>query len=193
MSIFAVPSWGIFNLWIMPVLYSLPILFTIIFRERIFEPTLSKFNRSRSSFEMNFFIITKFLMLGYFLYSSVVPIHIGTVFGVIGLILYIFGYVTYTTAWITIARSEKGKIYSNGPFRYSRHPIYLSSAVQFIGAGFLSHSLFYLGFSIIVGVSHMLNALAEERICLDVFGNEYKQYMDSTSRWLGRRLKKPGK
>jgi protein-S-isoprenylcysteine O-methyltransferase Ste14 len=190
MSIFAVPSLGIFNLWIMPVLYSLPILFTITFRKRIFEPTSSNFNSSSNSFEKNLFIISKFLMLGYFLYSIVVPIHLGTVFGMIGLTLYIIGYVIYTTAWITIANSEKGKIYSNGPFRYSRHPIYFSSAIQFVGAGFISQSWLYLGFSIIVGISHMRNAFVEEQICSDVFGDEYKQYMDCTPRWFGWRFKK---
>ena len=193
MSIFADPSLGIFNLWIITVLYSLPILFTITFRQRIFEPTSSKFNSSRNSFEKNLFITSKFLMLGYFLYSIVVPIHLGTVFGVIGLTLYIIGYVIYTTSWITIAKSEKGKIYSNGPFRYSRHPIYFSSAVQFVGAGFISQSWVYLGFSIIVGISHMRNAFVEEQICSEVFGDEYKQYMDCTPRWFGWRLKKPGK
>jgi protein-S-isoprenylcysteine O-methyltransferase Ste14 len=191
MSIFAEHSLGIFNLWIMAVLYSLPILFTITFRKRVFKPTASTFNSSRSSFEKNLFIISKFLMLGYFLYSIVVPVHLGTVFGLVGFTIYIIGYVIYTTAWITIAKSEKGKIFSNGPFRYSRHPIYFSSAVQFIGAGIISQSWFYLGLSILVGISHMRSALAEEQICAEIYGDEYKQYMARTSRWFGWRFFKP--
>jgi protein-S-isoprenylcysteine O-methyltransferase Ste14 len=133
------------------------------------------------------FIISKFLMLGYFLYSIVVPVDLCTVSGMIGLTIYIIGYVIYTSAWITIAASEKGKVFSNGPFRYSRHPIYFSSAVQFIGAGFISQSWFFLGLSILVGLSHMRNAFVEEKICEETFGDEYKQYMIHTSRWFGWR------
>ena len=185
MSIFADHSWGIFNLWMMAVLYSLPILLTITFRKRVFATTSSRFNSSRSSDEKKYFIISKILMLIYFLYSIVVPAHLGTVVGMIGLTLFIIGFVIYTTAWITIARSEKGKIFSSGPFRYSRHPIYVASTVQFIGAGFISQSWFYLGLSILVGMSHMRNAIVEERICIETFGDEYKHYMALTPRWLG--------
>lgn len=191
MKIFADHSLGFFNLWIMVVLYSLPILFTITIRKRVFEPTSSRFSSSRSSYDKNFFIISKFIMLIYFLYSIVVPMHLGTVIGMIGLTIYSIGYVIYATAWITIAKSEKGKIFSNGPFRYSRHPIYVASAFQFIGAGFTSQSWFYLGLSILVGLSHMQNALVEEQICAETFGDEYKQYMLFTPRWFGRRVIKP--
>lgn len=185
MSIFADHSLGIFNLWIITVLYSLPILFTITFRKRVFEPTSSRFNSLRSSNEKNLFIISKILMLIYFLYSIVVPLHLDTGFGIIGLMVYIIGFAIYTTAWITVAKSEKGKIFSNGPFRFSRHPIYVASAVQFVGAGFISQSWFYLGLSILVGLSHMRNAFLEEQICEETFGDEYRQYMESTPRWFG--------
>lgn len=191
MSIFADHSLGIFNLWILVVLYLLPILFTITFRKRVFETTSSRFNSSRSSIEKNLFIISKNLMLIYFLYSIVVPVQLDTVSGMIGLTIYIIGYVIYTTAWITIAKSEKGKIFSNGPFRFSRHPVYVASAVQFIGAGFISQSWLNLGFSILVGISHMRNALVEEQICTETFGDEYKQYMVRTPRWFGWPALKP--
>ena len=191
MSIFANHSLGIFNLWILAVLYSLPILFTITFRKRVFEPTSSRFTSSRSSSEKNLFIISKILMLIYFLYSIVVPVHLDTVSGMIGLTIYIIGFAIYTTAWLTIAKSEKGKIFNSGPFRFSRHPIYVASAVQFIGAGFISQSWFYLSLSILVGISHMRNSLVEEQICAETFGDEYKQYMVSTPRWFGWLAVKP--
>jgi len=186
MSIFTDHSLGFFNLWLLMVLYALPILLTIIFRKRIFQPTTSRFSSSRNSREYNLFIVSKILMLMYFLYAIVLPIHYDTLFAIFGFVIYIIGFLCYSAAWVTIAKSEKGKVFTQGPFRLSRHPVYVSSAVLFLGAGIISQSWFFLGLSILVGISHMRNALAEEQICLETFGDEYRQYMASTPRWFGR-------
>jgi protein-S-isoprenylcysteine O-methyltransferase Ste14 len=124
-------------------------------------------------------------MLVYFLYSIVVPAHLDTPLAITGLIIYIVGFVLYSAAWIAVATSGGGKVISSGPFRFSRHPIYVSSAVLFIGAGLVSESFLFLGLSLLVGVTHMGNALAEEKICLEAFGDEYRKYIARTPRWLG--------
>jgi protein-S-isoprenylcysteine O-methyltransferase Ste14 len=185
MSIFPDHSFGFFNLWVLMVLYILPIILTVILRKGVFEPTSSRFASSRSTREYNLFVVSKILMLIYFLYSVVIPISLDTAVAIIGFVIYIVGFAFYSAAWITIARSKKGAVFSNGPFRFSRHPVYLSSAILFIGAGFISQSWFYLGLSLLVGISHMVNAMVEEQICLETFGDEYRQYMLNTPRWLG--------
>lgn len=191
MRLLPVHSFGLFNLWILMVLYSLPILLTIIVRKRIFHPTSSRFSSARSSREYRFFIASKFIMLGYFLYAFAIPIQLDTPITVIGLAIYAAGFVLYSAAWITVAISGGGAVLSNGPFRFSRHPIYVSSAILFVGAGFVSRSYLFLGLSLLVGFTHMQNAVAEERICLEVYGKEYRNFMAGTPRWLGRPRPKP--
>ena len=185
MTFFPIHSLSLLNLWILMVLYALPILCTLIINKHIFHATVSRFSSSRSKRELNLFIISKFLMLLYFLYAVAIPIHITTTFAIIGFIIYITGFAFFSATWITISLSGEGKVFSKGPFRFSRHPVYLSSAVLFVGAGFISNSLFYLGLSILVAINHMGNALAEERNCLETFGDEYKHYMAITPRWIG--------
>jgi protein-S-isoprenylcysteine O-methyltransferase Ste14 len=124
-------------------------------------------------------------MLIYFLYSIVIPIRLDQLAATIGLLIYSFGFVIYSTAWLTIATTMRGEIFITGPFRFSRHPVYISSAIMFFGAGLISNSCFFLGFSLLVGLSHLNNALVEERICLETFGEEYKHYLKNTPRWLG--------
>jgi len=172
------------------VLYAIPIILTVILRKRVFEPTSSRFAGSRSAKEYHLFILSKFLMLFYFLYSTVIPIYLNTAITITGLVLYILGFVFYSAAWITIVRTRKGEVFSRGPFRFSRHPIYVGSAIQFLGAGFISSSWFFLGLSLLVGISHMRNAIVEEQICLEIFADEYRQYMVRTPRWLGWPAKK---
>jgi protein-S-isoprenylcysteine O-methyltransferase Ste14 len=191
MRVIAVHSFGFFNLWILMVLYSLPILFTLIFHKHIFQPTSSRFSSSRSSREYNIFILSKIIMLVYFLYAIFIPIRLDTPIAITGLIVYIVGFAFYSAAWITVCISGGGKVVSNGPFRFSRHPIYVFSAVLFLGAGFVSKSYLYLVLSLVVGLTHMRNAIAEEQICLKAYGDEYRRYMVGTPRWLGRPAPKP--
>lgn len=185
MRIFAVHSFGFFNLWLLMVIYALPILLTIIFNKHVFLRTSSSFSSSRSAREVNLFIISKIIMLIYFLYAIVIPIHLDLSTATIGLFIYTIGFVFYSSAWLTIATTREGKIFHTGPFRFSRHPVYVSSAIMFFGAGLISNSWVFLGFSLLVGISHLNNAWVEERICLETFGEEYRQYQENTPRWLG--------
>jgi protein-S-isoprenylcysteine O-methyltransferase Ste14 len=191
MRFFAVHSFGIVNLWILMLLYSLPILLTIIIHKGVFHPTSSRFSSARSSREYRLFIVSKSIMLIYFLYAIILPIHLDKPIVMAGLVIYAVGFMLYAAAWITVAISGGGKVLSNGPFRFSRHPIYMSSAIIFAGAGFASGSYLYLGLSLLVGFTHLQNAIAEERICLEVYGDEYRRYMAATSRWFGRARSKP--
>lgn len=185
MRIFTEHTLGFFNLWLLMFLYTLPIFLILIFDKHVFQSTTSRFSSSRGSREYILFIISKILMLMYFLYAIVMPMHYDTSSAIIGLMIYVIGFALYSATWITIAKTEKGKVFSRGPYRFSRHPVYISSAILFIGAGFISQSWFFLGLSIVVGISHMYNALAEEKICMETFGDEYKHYMTNTPRWVG--------
>ena len=191
MDLFAVHSFAFFNLWLLMVLYTLPILLTVIFHGHLFHQTSARFMSSRNALERRLFIVSKFFMLFYFLYATLLPLRLDSIWEILGLIIYGIGFAFYSTAWKVIATSERGKVFCNGPFRVSRHPVYLSSAVMFIGAGFASGSWFFLGFSLLVGLSHMRNALAEEQVCLETFGDEYRRYMTSTPRWFGCPAPKP--
>jgi protein-S-isoprenylcysteine O-methyltransferase Ste14 len=142
MSIFAEHSFGFFNLWVLMVLYVLPILLTVIFRKGVFEATSSRFASSRSTREYNLFVVSKILMLIYFLYSAVVPIRLDSAVAIIGFVIYFMGFAFYSAAWIIIARSKKGEVFSTGPFRFSRHPVYVSSACFFCNTIYWSRAHF---------------------------------------------------
>lgn len=99
--------------------------------------------------------------------------------------MYLSGYLLYTAAWVNVAAAEKGTVFSSGLYRYSRHPMYISSALVFTGAGLLSGTWAFLLFSVIVSAMHLYNGYAEERICVEVFGDEYREYASRTPRWIG--------
>lgn len=186
MRIMPVYSIGLFNLWLSVLLFALPILLTISIRGRIFKKTSRAFKSSRSSREFRIFLAAKIYMLFYFIYSVFIPVRLNTVLSIAGLAVYTTGFIIYSSAWVVIASTMDGQLFTRGPFKYSRHPVYLSAMVMFLGAGMISDSVIFLVLSFITGLTHMQNAFNEERMCLEIFTDKYIKYTENTHRWFGR-------
>ncbi|NIQ07827.1 DUF1295 domain-containing protein [Candidatus Bathyarchaeota archaeon] len=70
-------------------------------------------------------------------------------------------------------------------YRISRNPIYLGTILIFIGIGIACASwLCLLLIAIYIILQHILIA-AEERWCLEKYGDAYREYMNRTPRWIG--------
>ena len=107
------------NLWILMLLYSLPILLVVVFRKHVFHPTASRFSSARSSREYRLFIASKFIMLFYFLYAIALPIRLETAVAITGLAVYAVGFVFYSAAWITVAVCGGGKVVCRKALQFS--------------------------------------------------------------------------
>jgi len=80
------------------------------------------------------------------------------------------------------------KIVKTGVFSISRNPLYLGSAVVFGGIALalnMPWALVTLLLSIII--CHYVLIIPEERYLAAKFGEEYKEYVASVHRWLGRK------
>ncbi|MGQ9504168.1 MAG: methyltransferase family protein [Thermogutta sp.] len=94
----------------------------------------------------------------------------------------------WTAAWIS---GKKGKqLVVDGPYAIVRHPLYLFSAIGFVGAGFALESLTLT--AALLGVfllSHYSAMIREEQFLVQNFGNEAKSYFASRNRlWPGCRF-----
>ena len=150
MKIMPTHSLGFLNLWILMFLFALPILVTVITKPQIFSATSEQFRNKKNSSEFRFFIAAKFFMLFYFIYSFFVPFSSNSSLFIAGAVVYLFGFSFYIAAWVIISKTGPNKLFTTGPFRFSRHPVYVSSFVMFLGAGIISSSLLFLIISILV-------------------------------------------
>lgn len=73
---------------------------------------------------------------------------------------------------------------TNGIYKFSRNPMYITYFVCFIGMVLLTQSRILLGMVLIFQISAHWIILAEERWCIEKFGTEYKQYMKSVRRYI---------
>ena len=85
---------------------------------------------------------------------------------------------------------EKGReVTASGPYRFTRHPLYLGSAV--IGAGFAIASaslLVALVVALYLGVTITAAIRSEERHLTEKFGNAYPEYRDGRAPAAQRRF-----
>ncbi len=136
-------------------------------------------------YEKSLNIISKSAVIIGFIYSFFLPIKFNTIWFYIGLIAFIFGFTIDLTVLYILKDTKLDKPFMDGPYRYSRHPIYLSSFLIIISISIMSLSWIFLLIAFIVGIHQFISAPAEEKYCLKKYGDEYKVYMEKTPRWIG--------
>lgn len=119
------------------------------------------------------------------IYSVFLPLKLGTAWFYIGLPIYLLGLTMLIITIVNIATTPLGEPWTEGVYRYSRHPMALSEFLISIGVSIASVSWGFLLFSIVYIISESSLAIAEERGCLDKYGDAYREYVNRTPRWIG--------
>jgi protein-S-isoprenylcysteine O-methyltransferase Ste14 len=114
----------------------------------------------------------------------------GTVFGVAGVLLM---YWTLTNLGKnltdTVATRQEATLVTRGPYRWIRHPFYVTAALLMLAAALLSANLLIALAGATVIVLLVLRTPKEEQRLVEKFGEDYRQYMARTGRFflkLGR-------
>jgi protein-S-isoprenylcysteine O-methyltransferase Ste14 len=86
----------------------------------------------------------------------------------------------------TVSTRQEATLVTSGPYRFVRHPFYVTAALLFVGASLLSANwLIFAG-----GFASMALLVArtpkEEQMLVEKFGDTYRAYMARTGRFLPR-------
>ena len=84
-----------------------------------------------------------------------------------------------------LKQSKINKPFTKGPYKYSRHPIYITVLLITISVSIMSLSWIFLLVLLILAYHLLLAVPAEEAYCLKKYGKDYQDYMARTPRWLG--------
>ena len=102
---------------------------------------------------------------------------------VFGCTLFISVVNTNDYLFTTIKVEVKQHLIQNGPYKYIRHPMYLSMWLFAFFQGFLLSNIFIEIFGILAWSNlYFIRINNEEKIMIDIFGNEYKEYIENTGR-----------
>ena len=176
---------GILNAWIFILLVILPLVLVVLFQRGVFKKTDSIHSSILTGRENKIFIFSKVILFSVFIYSVFLPLKLGTIWFYAGLPIYLLGLILHTIAWVSVATSPPDKPVTKGLYRYSRHPMYITFPLIFIGTSIASASWLFLVLSIMLVITHFYNGTIEERECIKAYGKAYREYMNKTPKWVG--------
>jgi protein-S-isoprenylcysteine O-methyltransferase Ste14 len=120
---------------------------------------------------------------GMMVYSIFVTLKWTMVWFYIGTAIYLLGLIMHTVAMINFAHTSPDHPVVKGVYRLSRHPMQLVSIAMWMGVGIATASWVILA---ACGVQLFLSRpflIAQERYCLDRYGDLYREYMRRTPRY----------
>src|SRR4030042_814750 len=174
---------GLWNVWILVFpLVLIPAVLTSV-KKGVFKKTESNVNLSKS--ERIVFAFSKVVLALLFLYSIFLPLKLVTLWFYVGLPISLLGIAMYIIVSVNIANTPVDRPVTKGLYHYSRHPMYIASIPALVGAGIASASCLFLLLSVLFVVTHLMNGIFEERLCLEAYGSVYQDYLDRTPRWIG--------
>jgi protein-S-isoprenylcysteine O-methyltransferase Ste14 len=84
----------------------------------------------------------------------------------------------------TSATRTDHKLVTSGPYRWVRHPLYTVGASLFISYGIIADNWFIVALGILAFIAMAVRTPKEEANLIKKFGNEYREYMKHTGRFL---------
>ena len=176
---------GLWNAWIFMSVFILQMLAVIFLGKRVWERSSRPSDIKQSKSEAMAGIIGNTIWFLATVYSVFLPLQLGTNWFYVGLTIFLVGLMILTIATINFTKAPMEKPVTRGMYHFSRHPLYLSLFIIYIGTSIATASwVFFL-----LGIANIFwtrtESLVEERYCLKRYGNEYSEYMNKTPRWIG--------
>jgi protein-S-isoprenylcysteine O-methyltransferase Ste14 len=177
---------GVWNAWIFMLCYLLTLpLMRLINKDALGKSDVATPKQLYNKTEKRIVSFYEFSFLLAFIYSIFLPFKLGTAWFYIGLPICLLGFILFLIPYFSFATTPLGEPLTGGLYRYSRHPVYVTQILFFLGIGIITASWVFLLFTILRTISSFMLASPEERYCLNTFGNAYRKYMDRTPRWIG--------
>ena len=178
---------GIWNAWILQVLFFLTLSIPAFFmskeaKERTKRAQSIPFGKTQKILGgSTHFVIMPFTVI----YSIFLPLRLGTVWLYVGLPIFALALVVMLITTHNFATTPVGEPVTKGIYRISRHPIYLSGFLLYIGIGVACASWVIMLCGVLWIVLWSIVVPAEERFCCEKYGDAYREYMNRTPRWIG--------
>lgn len=110
---------------------------------------------------------------------------VGFVIGVVTVFFWTWVQVTLDTQWSPQLQLTQGhRLITTGPYARIRHPLYAGMCGWFICLSLLTANWIFVGACVLTFAGLLWRIPKEEQMLIEAFGNEYKEYMKRTGRFL---------
>jgi len=84
----------------------------------------------------------------------------------------------------TSATRKEHKLVTSGPYRWVRHPLYTVGSSMFVAFGMMADNWFIAALGVLAFIGMAIRTPKEEANLIEKFGDEYREYMKRTGRFL---------
>ena len=174
---------GLWNAWI-PAIYWLliPLILTPLINKEARRKMLTWVALENRIEKIVTSILTP-MTFAVIVYCIFVPLKLGMMWFYVGLPVFLLGAAIYTVAITDFGTTPPDELVTKGVYRISRHPIHFGYFIMYLGIGVACASWVLLLFSIVYMVLQDILHSAEERFCLEKYGDAYREYVDKTPRY----------
>ncbi len=176
---------GVWNAWLFMCVFLLQWLVVALASNKLIQRTGHPSDMKRNKSDQRLGSAMSVAWFAATIYSIFLPFYLGTAWFYTGLAFFILGLVVLITATLNFAASPVDTPTTFGVYRYSRHPMYLSMFLVYIGVSLATVSWLFFLLTIVSVILQRLEALREENFCLEKFGDTYRNYLERTPRWIG--------
>jgi protein-S-isoprenylcysteine O-methyltransferase Ste14 len=175
---------GILNGWLPLTLYLVGLLlmvaaFSTQARARLFEDPKVRMSASARSVRL----VGQVAMLAYIGMMVFTPLRLSTPAFPVGVLVYAGGYGSVMVALYSFRHTPALQAAVAGPYRLSRNPQWVGLVLVLVGAAVMTGILLYLGIILVVAIIYHLQILAEEKACLEQYGDSFRAYMAQVPRY----------
>jgi len=183
LELFPALELGWLNGWIL--IFLLYLTYSILFLTFPKHVIARLYDRSGRSKRQKILIrIGVLLAFAYFVLAIYTPLKIGTYVFIPGITLFILGLAGFVVALINFKNTPIDQPVTEGLYRLSRNPQQLSFFITFIGISIAMGSWLALFIQMVSSLFLHVRILAEEKACLERYGDSYREYMKRVPRYL---------
>ena len=184
MNLIPVLKIGLWNAWIPILFFNLSLMiFSYIVSKKGFKRGADKSwigKKEKPVMALSFFSWCAILI-----FSVWVPLEIGTLQFYAGMIVYMIGLLLSAIVSMNFVTAPLNNPLTQGMYKLSRHPIYFFNYVCILGVCIASFSWILFVLLAIYSILNHFVVIAEEKHCLEKYGDSYCEYMNLTPRYIG--------
>ena len=171
--------------WWFPAVYTLIIIIFIAIYGRNYFKKFFRFPGGRFKWKIPTIISSSLFSRGILAYVIFIHLKINTAWFWIGVVIFGISIIFTIITMINFASTPHDQPVVKGMYRFSRHPVQVLAIIMSLGIGIATASWIIIGVSLLLIILSYPTFLAQERSCLETYGNSYRDYMNRTPRWLG--------
>jgi len=176
---------GLWNAWIFMLIVLLTLPFFIRFANRRVIPSQEEEFKTFLKTNKALFWSSKYIIFIAAIYSIFLPLKLRTIWFYVDVPIALFGLTGMVIVMVNWANSPTTEPIRKGLYRYSRHPMYVTYFLVFLGTSIATASWLFVLFLILFTVGTVAFVDFEEKGCLEQYGDIYREYRDRTPRWIG--------